>query len=159
MLVKVIKKSLLVLVVVMLLAIVPAASANSPLVGGSLPSGGDFRREIKGGITVEFKGMSMSDGRLIAAYAVTSETDQVINIKDGGADLFDNEGTQLTPYGYYIYIGNHRTSSREIIGGVSTSVTVPYNVGDKYQVRETYARLTFIINGENLVFRNVPSRP
>ena len=164
MFVKTFSKTLLASIVVVLLlaSVAMAAPSGSGLVGGNAPSGdSSLTREVKGGITVQFQGMAMSErwkDHLAVYYTVTSETDQVINVEYQGAQLFDNQGNQLNPSST-IVIGNQDTRSREVIEGVPTSVSMLYQVGNQYQPRETYARLTFIINGERLVFRNVPSKP
>ena len=161
--VKICKKAVLILTAVLLLAsvamVTPAASAlveNSALVGGSAPSrDSSLVREIEGGITVEFKGITVSNNRLIVTYTVTSETDQVINVDTNEANLFTNNGTLIRSRGI-VFIGDNQTRSILIADGIPTTVTVYY---DARSVEETYARLTFIINGERLVFRNVHSQP
>ena len=166
MLMRVCKKAASVLAIVMLLASVASASlVDSPLVGGTPSRGGDLIREIEGGLTVELKGAAMSSQWpewLEVVYTVTPETDQVINVTPQGAQLFDNIGNVLNTSDLYIG-GLHPTSdrsrSREIIEGVPTSVVMFYRVGTQYQVHESYARVTFIINGERIIFRNFPSRP
>ena len=142
-------------------AAVAAPSSSALISGRKTQASASVMREIKGGITVQLKNMEMAKqypDYLSVIFVVTSATDQVINVDYREASLFDNNGSQWDADSD-VRIGGRETRSREIIEGVPTQVINFYRVGKDYKVDESYARLIFIINGEKLVFRNVPSNP
>ncbi|MDR2523230.1 MAG: hypothetical protein LBC93_05970 [Synergistaceae bacterium] len=156
------KISLALLAALIWAAAAVAAPSSSALIGGrKSQASASVTREIKGGITVQLKNMEMSKQYpeyLSVIFAVTSTTDQVISVDYKEASLFDNNGFQWDADSD-VRIGGRETRSREIIESVPTQVINFYRVGKDYKVDESYVRLIFIINGEKLVFRNVPSNP
>jgi hypothetical protein len=141
-----------------------SAFAASALVGDDSAvgkkSGGDYEmeRNIEGGIHVECLGIkkSSSQSHVLAEYAVTAEDDVIIEI-GMEVELFDDEGRKFARDN--IWIGGDSTIKREIIGGVRTIVQVRFNTRmDNYQVRSIYPKLTFVVNGKSIVFRDVPGK-
>lgn len=147
-----------------LLLATTASFAASPLVGSSAQGSGDeaLERELEGGIRLVFLGMFRmpwgGDQDWIAAKFLV-EPQQDTQIEAVGGTIFDDNGNQFNHRTSYdeVYIGNHRTHSRELIGGVKTTLTFWYNVHRDYGL-PNFARMTFKFNGKDLVFRNVQTQ-
>ena len=160
--VKTVCKTMCLAMAVLLLTVVAAMA--SPLVGGG-DKGGDesLERELEGGIHVTLAGIFRMpwDGEenWIAARFIV-EPQQDTQLQAVGDDIFDNDGNRFTYYDSFI--GNDRTRSREIIGGVKTWVTLWYQIHKNYGL-PLFARATFKFNDKNVVFRNiqtqVPKKP
>jgi hypothetical protein len=92
-------------------------------------------------------------------YRVTTPRDMVITIGDG-LDAYDANGERFSSF--VVVFGNKGIDEgnirrRELIEGVPTLVIVWYSSDDKgYKLTETYPRVSFAINGEDLTFRGVP---
>ena len=137
-----------------------AAAMASPLVGGG-DKGGDesMERELAGGIHVTFLGAFRvpgedNDNYIWMEFSVEPQQDTGIRVE--GEDLFDGNGNRYK-YRGTPYIGNHRTETREIIGGIKTTVGFWYEVSKELGL-PLFARMTFEFNGEELVFRNVQTQ-
>ena len=135
-----------------------AAAMASPLVGGG-DKGGDesLERELEGGIHVTLVGafrVPGEDDYIWMEFSVEPQQDTKISV-DGRA-IFDNNGNQYG-YGGTPRIGNQRTETREIIGGIKTTVGFWYEVSKELGL-PLFARMTFNFNGEELVFRNVQTQ-
>ena len=177
MLVKVCKKALLFLVVVMLLiSTTIAASASSALVGGDRPSGdGDsLRQYIDGGIEVIAD--SVSRGSTTINYAlhhyiwlsvtVIAEGDTIIEIKP--KNIYDNLGHEFNKFQTFyqeswvshgVWIGgqiSQGVTERFIVAGVPTPVRIYYVCDENYRLASSFPRVSLSVNGEDLIFRDVP---
>jgi hypothetical protein len=126
-------------------------------------------RETSEGIKVEARGMVKYKGGSIltvigsyfgAAYIVTANTDTVITIGDD-LDIYDADGEKFACYkvtfGKAVDIDANSQKSREVIAGVPTPLIVWYESENKgYQLTPKYPRASFMINGEKMIFRDVP---
>ena len=134
-----------------------AAAMASPLVGGG-DKGGDesLERELEGGVHVTFLGAfrDANDNNkdyIFFRFIVEPQQDTTLNVE--GGSFFDDNGNKFN-WNYDAYIGNARTREREIIGGIKTPVGFWYSMDASYG-KPLLARMTFKINGKELVFRNV----
>ena len=141
---------------VLLLTVVAAMA--SPLVGGG-DKGGDesLERELEGGIRVTLVGafrVPNEDDYIWMEFSV--EPQQDTNISVNGGDIFDSNGNQYR-YESTPRIGNWKTETREIIGGIKTTVGFWYKVSKELGL-PLFVRMTFKFNGKDLVFRNVQTQ-
>ncbi len=140
------------------LLLTAAAAMASPLVGGG-DKGGDesLERELEGGIHVTLVGafrVPGEDDYIWMEFSVEPQQDTEISVN--GGDIFDSKGNQYE-YGSTPYIGNQRTNTREIIGGIKTTVGFWYKVSKELGL-PLFVRMTFKFNGKDLVFRNVQTQ-
>ncbi|GHV42568.1 hypothetical protein FACS1894187_24880 [Synergistales bacterium] len=158
MLVNVFKRSLLVLLTVVMLASVADAAANdSALVGGKGKSNADdsLERELDGGIKIECKGVRRDAYFIYAVYIVTAEDDTELAIDS--KTIYDNKGNEFNDqYGAGTRIGNQNVKNRIIIGGIPTEVGISYRVDSNYKLADVYPRVALTVNGKEVRFRNVP---
>lgn len=144
-----------------LLLAATASFAASPLVGGGNQGGGDesLERELEGGIRITLVQMvrDKEDKDWIwAQFSVEPEQDTVITVQ--GGEIFDADGNRFNPRNDWNHVGNERTSSREIIGGIKTKVLVGYSVGRNYG-KPVFVRLAFSFNEKAFIFRGkVPTQ-
>ena len=161
MLVKVFKKSLLVLLAVVTLASAACAAesnASSLARGGKGNAETSLERDIDGGISITCEGVSLKNGVVEVRYVLLPEEDMVVKI-GGATDLFDVKGKRIAaPSGDYVLIGKETIGEREIIAGVKTPITIKYPTPDGYVLTDSYARMSFSLNEQNLTFRNIPSK-
>ena len=177
MLIKVCKKALLVLVVVMLLASAAmAAQASSALVGGDRPSGnGDsLTQYINGGIQVIANDIirNIFRGNHYIRLRVTVIAEEDTTIKIEAQNIYDNLGHEFSrlltdsdeyderiTYAHGVAIGGQLyqdVNERLIVGGVPTRVLIFYVCDENYRLASSFARVSLSVNGETLIFRDVP---
>lgn len=155
------RKPLLVLLAVALLASGACAAtskASSLARGGKGNAETSLERDIDGGIAITCEGVYLNNGVVEVKYILLPEEDVVVKIA-GATDLFDVKGKRLAaPSGDYVLIGKESIGEREIIAGVKTPVTLKYTVPNGYALADSYARMSFSLNGQVLTFRNIPSK-
>ena len=175
MMVKVSKKVMLVLTVVMLLGSTAlSASAASPLVGGGPPGGGNpLEHQIEGGIKivadrVTYNGEKPLPNRELingvwyhvyhsvsVFYRVTSIEDTTLRVE--AHNVYDNLGHEFN-HVQNVLIGGQSTRERFIVGDVPTMVEVEYRCPSGYELASVFPRAGLSVNGQSLIFREVPGR-
>lgn len=111
-------------------------------------------------ISVTFRGVERdAQGNfMLALYSVLASRDSVITVDPEASFLFDPNGLQFRT-GYTSIIGHSITDRREIAANVPTSVLIRYYPEVDYAITPFYSRVNLVINGKNVLFRDVPSNP
>jgi hypothetical protein len=118
-----------------------------------------LEHDIGGSVTVTCEGVFLKEGVVYVEYSVLSEEDIVVKVSEA-MPLFDGRGGKLDVprNGSYVSIGEEEINEREVIAGVKTAIVVKYPASVKYKLTDTYARTSIVINGQNLVFREIPGK-
>ena len=142
--------------------------AASPIIDpdnkNSGKSGGDYEleRELEGGIHLVVERFfiappSYYGERLCLEATVTSEEDTVLSVARD-SDAYDSNGNRYTSL-HATTIGNEKTDTRKIIGGVPTKFYILYDSpSGNTKIAEKYPSVTFSVNGKELTFRDVPGK-
>jgi len=151
-----------------------AAQPNSALVGGG-GSNDEYslEREIDGGIRVVADGVRHNglrrgdvqidgvsrryrDFQSVSIYCIVT-TSEDTTIRVAPQNIYDNLGNEF--YNIHdVLIGGQSTRDRFIIAGVPTSVEVVYAFVQEYDLASVFSRVSLSVNGQTLIFRNIPGK-